>query len=236
MERIKTGIEGIDQFTGGIPRGKSVLLTGDAGSGKTIFGLQFALKSCQQNLKTVYITTEEDSKDLFTQGAAFGWDIQSNTESGLLRFIELAGVRARVTEAEINIDVGAMKGNFSKFLENMPKDTEAVVIDSMGSYTAQLTPYEFRDRFDLLVYELKKRNITALIILDSATSIEFNEIALFSVYGAIKLMKRENPYTGRRERVMDLVKMRSTKTPTQFMTYEIKNDGIQIISGAESKE
>jgi KaiC/GvpD/RAD55 family RecA-like ATPase len=34
-------------------------------------------------------------------------------------------------------------------------------------------------------------------------------------------MKRENPYTGRRERVMDVVKMRSTKTPTQFMTYEI---------------
>ena len=40
MERIKTGIEGIDQFTGGLPQGKSVLLTGDAGSGKTIFGLQ----------------------------------------------------------------------------------------------------------------------------------------------------------------------------------------------------
>ncbi|MCC7551310.1 MAG: recombinase, partial [Methanobacterium sp.] len=68
MERIKTGIEGIDQFTGGLPRGKTILITGDAGSGKTIFGLQFALTSCQQNLKTVYITTEEDSKDLFIQG------------------------------------------------------------------------------------------------------------------------------------------------------------------------
>ena len=40
---------------------------------------------------------------------------------------------------------------------------------------------------------------------------KFNEIALFSVYGALKLMKRENPYTGRRERVMDIIKMRSTK-------------------------
>jgi KaiC/GvpD/RAD55 family RecA-like ATPase len=83
---------------------------------------------------------------------------------------------------------------------------------------------------------LKERNITALIILDSATSREFNEIALFSVYGAIKLMKRENPYTGRRERVMDVVKMRSTKTPTQFMTYEINSNGIDIISGVENKE
>ncbi len=236
MERIKTGIEGIDQFTGGIPRGKSVLLTGDAGSGKTIFGLQFALKSSQNNLKTVYVTTEEDSNDLFVQGSTFKWDIQSVTESDFLTFIELAGVRARVIEAEININVGSMKGNFSKFLKDLPEDTEVLVIDNIGSYTAQLTPYEFRDRFDLLVYELNKRNITALIILDSATSKEFNEIALFSVYGAIKLMKRENPYTGRRERVMDVVKMRSTKTPTQFMTYEIGEEGLQIVSGMESKE
>ena len=42
-------------------------------------------------------------------------------------------------------------------------------------------------------------------------------------------MKRENPYTGRRERVMDLVKMRSTKTPTQFMSYEIDDTGITLI-------
>ena len=236
LERIKTGIDGIDQFTGGLPRGKSILLTGDAGSGKTIFGLQFALTSSKQNIKTVYITTEEDSDDLFTQGETFGWDIKSFTDNGMLRFIELAGVRARVTEAEISIDVGAMKGNFSKFLKDLPEDTETVVIDNIGSYTAKLTPYEFRDRFDLMVYELKKRNITALIILDSATSREFNEIALFSVYGAIKVMKRENPYTGRRERVMDIVKMRSTKTPTQFMTYEINNNGIEIVSGIENKD
>ena len=65
---------------------------------------------------------------------------------------------------------------------------------------------------------------------------EFNESDLFPVYGAVKLMKRENPYTGRRERVMDVVKMRSTKTPTQFMTYEINNGGIQILSGLESEE
>ncbi|HHT18602.1 MAG: ATPase domain-containing protein [Euryarchaeota archaeon] len=236
MERIKTGLKGIDQFTGGLPRGKTVLITGNAGSGKTIFGLQFALSCCRQNIKTVYITTEEDSKDLYTQGSTFGWDIKSFTDSGLLRFIELAGVRAKVTEAEISIDAEAMKGNFSSFIKNLPEDTEAVVIDNIGSYTAKLNPYEFRDRFDLLVYELKQRNITSLVILDSATSKEFNEIALFSVYGAIKLMKRENPYTGRRERVMDFVKMRSTKTPTQFLTYEINDNGIEIISSLESKD
>jgi len=235
LERIVTGIEGLDQATGGFPKGKSILITGDAGSGKTIFGLQFARSSCMQNLKTVYITIEEDAKDLQIQANAFQWDLQNFQNNDLLSFIELAGIRAKITEAEMNIDMGVMKGNFSKFLKDLPKETEAVIIDNIGSYTAKLTPYEFRDRFDLLVYELNKRKMTALIILDSATSQEFNDIALFSVYGALTLMKRENPYTGRRERVMDVVKMRSTKTPTQFITYEITPRGIEIMSGIEKE-
>jgi KaiC/GvpD/RAD55 family RecA-like ATPase len=229
MKRIKSGIEGIDGITNGFPMGRSMLVTGDAGSGKTIFGLQFARSSCIQGYKTVYITTEEDASDLYTQGDTFNWDLKSYTENGLLSFNELAGVRARVTEAEMSIDIGSMKGNFSKFVDDLPDDTQTVIIDNIGSYTAKLTPYEFRDRFDLLIYDLKMRDITALVILDSATSNEFNEIALFSVYGALRLMKRENPYTGRRERVMDIMKMRSTKTPTQFISYEINSNGISII-------
>ena len=229
MKRIKSGIEGIDGITNGFPMGRSMLVTGDAGSGKTIFGLQFARSSCIQGYKTVYITTEEDASDLYTQGDTFNWDLKSYTENGLLSFNELAGVRARVTEAEMSIDIGSMKGSFSKFVNELPEDTQTVIIDNIGSYTAKLTPYEFRDRFDLLIYDLKIRDITALVILDSATSNEFNEIALFSVYGALRLMKRENPYTGRRERVMDIMKMRSTKTPTQFISYEINSNGISVI-------
>ena len=229
MKRIKSGIEGIDGITNGFPMGRSMLVTGDAGSGKTIFGLQFARSSCIQGYKTVYITTEEDASDLYTQGDTFNWDLKSYTENGLLSFNELAGVRARVTEAEMSIDIGSMKGSFSKFVNELPENTQTVIIDNIGSYTAKLTPYEFRDRFDLLIYDLKMRDITALVILDSATSNEFNEIALFSVYGALRLMKRENPYTGRRERVMDIMKMRSTKTPTQFISYEINSNGISVI-------
>lgn len=229
MERLRSGIDGIDDITGGFPIGRSMLVTGDAGSGKTIFALQFAKSSCKQGFKTVYITTEEDASDLYTQGESFNWDLKTFTDNNILSFTELAGIRAKVTEAEMSIDIGAMKGNFSKFINELPEDTQTVIIDNIGSYTAKLTPYEFRDRFDLLIYELKKRNITALVVLDSATSSEFNEIALFSVYGALKLMKRENPYTGRRERVMDIVKMRSTKTPTQFISYEINSNGIIMI-------
>ena len=233
MERISTGITIFDEMTGGFPKGRSMLITGDAGSGKTIFGLQFAKNCCENELKTAYITTEEDADDLKMQGDSFNWNLFKYQKNGLLKFIELAGVRAEATEAEINIDIDPMKGSFAKIFEHIPNNINVVVIDNLGTYTAKLSPYEFRNRFDHLVFQLKKRNITAMIILDSATSKEFNELALFPVYGAIKLMKRENPYTGRRERIMDIIKMRSTKTPTQFMTYEINSNGLKILSWAK---
>lgn len=149
ISRTGTGIKGLDDIIGGYPQGRSILVTGDPGSGKTIMALQFAIQSARSGLKTIYITTEEDETDLRIQCASLGWDI------------------------------------------------------------------------------------TAMIILDSATSGEFNDIALYSVYGAIRLIKRENPYTGRRERVMDIIKMRSTRTPIEFIPYIISDSGIEVIENPE---
>ena len=67
MKRIKTGSSELDEIIGGFPSGKTILITGDPGSGKTIFGLQFAYKNCLENKKTVYISTEEDAAE--TQAA-----------------------------------------------------------------------------------------------------------------------------------------------------------------------
>ncbi|MFZ3383155.1 MAG: ATPase domain-containing protein, partial [Candidatus Methanoperedens sp.] len=92
---------------------------------------------------------------------------------------------------------------------------------------------EFRDRFNLLVYNLAQKGITTFVLLGGVISREFIDLALYSAYGAIQLMKRDNPYTGRRERVMDIVKMRNTKTPVQLLSYEISSGGIIITTPVE---
>jgi len=56
------------------------------------------------------------------------------------------------------------------------------------------------------------------------------EVALYSVHGAIRLMKRDNPYTDSRERAMEIVKMRSTAAPIEYMVYEIGKSGINILN------
>lgn len=234
MERFRTGILELDNILGGFPVGKTVLVTGDPGSGKTIFGLQFANTNCIKGIKTVYVSTEENSSDLRLQGMSFGWDLEDFEKNGSLHFMELAEYRAKEIETAMTIRLDAVKGNFSELLEQLPEGAQVIIIDSLGSRTTNLTSFEFRDRFDLLVYNIAHMGLTALVILDNVTSKLFNDIALFCAYGAIQLMKRENPYTGRRERVMDIVKMRNTKTPVQLLSYEIGPEGIEVKAQVKS--
>jgi KaiC/GvpD/RAD55 family RecA-like ATPase len=232
-DRIETGIEKLDQLMGGFPKGRTVLVTGDAGTGKTIFGLQFADTCCKTGLKTILIATEECVEDLKAQSLSFGWDCHKNTKDGHLTFIELAAGRFQEIQAAMSINIAVNKGNFDSLIEALPKGTQVLIIDSLGSHTADLTPRNFKDRLDVLVHQLNERNITTMLMLDSATSREYNDLALFSVYGAIVMMKRENPYTGRRERVMDIVKMRNTATPIQLLTFDITPHGIAITTPDE---
>lgn len=228
MDRVSTGISGLDKMIDGLPKGRTVLVTGNAGSGKTILGLQFANECCKKGLKTTYLATEENIGDLELQATSFGWDFEGHAKKGLFKFIEITSQRIQEIEAAASIRIEGKKGGFEGFLNDIPKETQVLVIDSLGSHTMSLSAREFKDRLDVLVHTSNGRSITTMFILDSATSKEYNDLALFSVYGAIVLMKRENPYTGRRERVMDIVKMRNTSTPIQLLTFDIGADGIVI--------
>ncbi len=70
--------------------------------------------------------------------------------------------------------------------------------------------------------------MTSFIVCDETTDERYNSVALYAVHGAVHMQKRENPFTGNMERVMDVVKMRGTKTPLEYVKYEIDRHGINI--------
>jgi KaiC/GvpD/RAD55 family RecA-like ATPase len=231
MNRIKTGISGLDERIDGIPSGKTILLTGEPGTGKTIFGLQFACNACRQGVKTMYVITEETVEDLRTQASSVGLDIEGSIEDGMLEFVDSFGPRTALIEDAMKLEVKA-KRNFLEILHEIPKDMSGklLVIDNLGAFTNNLGLTEFKERLDILIHYLSRRAITTLLILDSATSSAFNDVSFYAVYGALRLLKKENPYTGVRERCLDIVKMRNTKIPLQPLTYEINSGGIEILA------
>ena len=75
--KILTGIEGFDEIThGGLPRGRTTLLMGGPGSGKTLFALRFLVHGAKDsNEPGIFVAFEEKSERIVANAEAFGWDL-----------------------------------------------------------------------------------------------------------------------------------------------------------------
>ena len=78
--RIKapSGVDGFDEITGGgLPRGRTTLLVGGPGSGKTIFALQFLVhgaRNCSE--PGIFVDFEETSKRIVANAEGFDWKLE----------------------------------------------------------------------------------------------------------------------------------------------------------------
>lgn len=90
IEKSPTGIEGVDEITGGgLPRGRTSLLLGGPGSGKTVFALQTLANGARDfGEPGIFIAFEENSEEILQNAASFGWDLPALVESRKLVFID----------------------------------------------------------------------------------------------------------------------------------------------------
>jgi circadian clock protein KaiC len=75
--KVRTGIEGFDEITnGGLPRGRTTLIEGGPGSGKTIMALQTLVNGARNdNEPGIFVAFEESSEHITVNAAKFGWDL-----------------------------------------------------------------------------------------------------------------------------------------------------------------
>jgi len=77
LEKVPTGIRGLDQVThGGFPKGRTALVCGGPGTGKTLLGLEFLARGALlYNEPGVCIALEETAEELVTNMASLGYDL-----------------------------------------------------------------------------------------------------------------------------------------------------------------
>ncbi|WKJ91688.1 circadian clock protein KaiC [Methylomonas montana] len=83
--KAPSGISGFDDITGGgLPHGRTTLLVGGPGSGKTIFALQFlehGAQDCQE--PGIFVAFEESSQRIVANAESFGWKLDELQEKSL---------------------------------------------------------------------------------------------------------------------------------------------------------
>ena len=85
LEHCPTGIEGLDTITsGGLPKGRTTLVAGGAGSGKTLFATEFLVRGVEQGEAGVFLAFEETAEELTANVASLGWDLEQLCADGML--------------------------------------------------------------------------------------------------------------------------------------------------------
>src|SRR5579862_5737504 len=78
LQKAATGIRGLDEITGGgIPQGRTTIVCGGPGCGKTMLGIEFLVRGALEfNEPGVLMAFEETPDDIAKNVASLGFDIQ----------------------------------------------------------------------------------------------------------------------------------------------------------------
>ena len=89
LERISTGIPGLDSMLGGrgFYRGTSILLSGVAGTGKSSLSAHFVLAACQRGERALYVSSEQSPQEVIRNMRSIGIDLEPWLKKGLLSFL-----------------------------------------------------------------------------------------------------------------------------------------------------
>jgi circadian clock protein KaiC len=167
IDKLLTGVPGLDTIThGGIPRGRTTLVTGKSGSSKTILSLQIACNLAARGVKAHFIAVEEATEDLLTTGEGLGLPVKELVASGALRITDLTRPLEGPTVISGTYDVAGLIHR----VEGAAKEAgaEVVVLDSATALFSPRPPASLlRSHFFALVSAFRRLGLTAVITAEA---------------------------------------------------------------------
>lgn len=159
MERVGTGIPGLDDIMGGGPwRGSSTLVLGPEGSGKTTMGLGFCFAGARAGEPSLFLNFQEDPSQLARSIQALGVDLAEMREGGL----------HTLYASPVELQIDSLVERVFELIER--ERVRRIVIDSAGDLALAAADAE---RFHDYVYSLLKhfatRGVTSLLTLEGSS-------------------------------------------------------------------
>jgi circadian clock protein KaiC len=229
VQKIRTLIEGFDDVShGGLPIGRTTLVSGTSGTGKTLFAVQFLHNGIQQfDEPGVFVTFEETTADIVKNAISFGWDLQALCDAGKL-FILDASPDPEGQEVVGNFDFSALIERIQYAVKKYK--AKRVSIDSVTALFQQYDSASLVRREILrLVSRLKQIGVTTIITTERID--EYGPIARFGVeeFVADNVVVVRNVLEGeRRRRTIEILKLRGTTHMKGEYPFTITHEGFNI--------
>jgi circadian clock protein KaiC len=130
--RVSTGIVDLDPLIGGgFLSGKVYLVSGESGTGKTIFGLQFLHQGLIEGENGIYISGDEKPGHLVVDAESLGWNFRKYVEQKKLGLFDISpyfyGER---TGKAVEVDVLTVVNDLQRHVKEI--GAKRIVIDTIA--------------------------------------------------------------------------------------------------------
>ncbi|MBI4361799.1 MAG: AAA family ATPase [Euryarchaeota archaeon] len=233
-ERVPTGIDGFDELCGGgLPKGRTYLLSGTSGAGKTIFALQYLYNGAvKYNEPGIFVATEERPEEIRRNARKFHWDFPALEKEGKLAIIDGTSMKLGLASNEKYVDIRPfdMRHLTDQIITVQAElNAKRAVVDSSTSIGFHIgDPQKIRIELLKLSTTLEVAGITTFLtceILDQNNLGRFG-VENFVTHGAIALYFKRAGNT--RVRSIEIFKLRGTPHDTKVHPFDITPNGIQV--------
>jgi circadian clock protein KaiC len=231
VQKLPTGIASFDLIAaGGLPKNRTTLISGTAGSGKTVFAIQFLAAGIAAGEPGVFVTFEESPGDIRQNMRSFGWDLEAWEQAGTFAFVDASPDPDIEIIESGGFDLGALLAR----LENAVRRVGAkrVSVDSLGAMFSQFSDQSLvRRELFRIASALKHMGVTAVMTAERTD--DFGPIARFGVeeFIADNVMVLRNVLEDeKRRRTIEILKFRGTDHQKgQFPFTIVADEGIVVI-------
>lgn len=231
-KRIPTGISDLDLLIeGGLRKGKTYLVVGEPGTGKTVFAIQFLVNGLMEKEKGLYVAIDEKPSDVIEQAASLGWDLAPFINAKEFLILDASAYfNTRVADDESkSVDVQRVLTDLNAYINRL--GASRLVIDPVGPllFSNDATSREL-DQARMLFYGLQANTRTTNLLTTYSVERNVRGIEEYLVAGTFVL---DMELVNRRFiRTLAIEKMRSTALePAQYEFTISQGQGI-VLNGS----
>jgi KaiC domain protein len=224
IERIKIGIEGLDEMIlGGVPKRSLMVAIGSAGTGKTTFGLQFLHEALRNDEKAVYITLEENRDAILVTAEEKGWPFQQYEDDGDLAVLALDPIEMANSLASVRSDLPRLVDEFG---------ADRLVLDSV-SLLEMMYDHPSKRRSEVFDFTraLKEAGVTTMLTSEADRTNPYASRHGIVEYltDAVFILQYVRPSDFRETRLaVEIQKIRDANHSRETKPYDITNEGISV--------
>ncbi|HEY4002100.1 MAG TPA: circadian clock protein KaiC [Candidatus Xenobia bacterium] len=233
IERVPTGIVGFDHISyGGLPKNRSTLVSGPAGSGKTVFAAQFLAEGIRRyDQAGVYVTFEESPDDIRRNMEGFGWPIREWETQHKWCFLDASPVADQTRTIIGSYDLQGLVVRIGHLIDRT--QAARLAIDSVGSILSQFPDVQLiRQELFRIIAQLRSFGVTVLLTAErlndygeTIARYGFEEFVTDNVVILRNLLDGE-----RRRRTIEILKYRGTQHYKGECAFSILPEvGLQVI-------